>query len=49
MDELFRVPKDFWLEEANQIEKYLDEQLTVDYPDEMKHQVAELKKRLQAS
>jgi len=48
-EELFNIPKDFWLEEANQIEKYFDEQLPEDCPQEIRDQLAELKKRVSSS
>uniref|UniRef100_T1J481 Phosphoenolpyruvate carboxykinase [GTP] n=1 Tax=Strigamia maritima TaxID=126957 RepID=T1J481_STRMM len=47
MDELFRIPKDFWLNEANDIEKYFDEQVNADLPAPVAQQLASLKQRIE--
>ncbi|OQV21448.1 Phosphoenolpyruvate carboxykinase, cytosolic (GTP) [Hypsibius exemplaris] len=47
MDELFRLPKDFWTQEALAIGKFYDEQLPEDLPAEMRNQLDGLKERVQ--
>lgn len=47
MDELFSLPIDFWLQEVQEIEKYFENQLGVDLPVEVAHEVVDLRKRIQ--
>lgn len=46
LDQLFDVPKDFWMEEAFSIEKYFKEQVGEDLPNEIADQLNELKRRV---
>lgn len=46
LNELFNLPKDFWMEEAFSIEKYFKEQVSKDLPNEISEQLNELKKRI---
>ncbi|CAG2105473.1 unnamed protein product [Medioppia subpectinata] len=46
-DELFSVPKDFWLEECDRIRNYFTEQVNNDLPDEVWNQLKQLQQRLQ--
>lgn len=46
MDELFRLPKDFWLEEVEAIGRFYDEQLPEDLPNEMREQLNGLRERV---
>lgn len=46
LEELFHLPKDFWLEEAFSIEKYFKEQVGKDLPNEIAEQLNDLKKRV---
>ncbi|CAG9834368.1 unnamed protein product [Diabrotica balteata] len=45
-DELFSLPKDFWKQEVQDIEKYFDEQVSQDLPKEIANQLKELKNRV---
>lgn len=45
MDELFHLPRDFWLNECEQIERYFDEQVGEDLPAEVGKQLQEMKDR----
>ncbi|XP_022120363.2 phosphoenolpyruvate carboxykinase [GTP] isoform X1 [Pieris rapae] len=49
MNELFSIPKDFWLQEADAIEKYFKEEVGEDLPNEMWDQLMTLKKNIQKS
>lgn len=46
MQELFRLPKDFWLEEVDAIEKYFKEQVGMDLPQEVFDELMKLKKNV---
>lgn len=46
--ELFHLPKDFWLQECQDIEKYLEEQVNQDLPQEIKQELGLLKQRVQS-
>ncbi|GAU92983.1 hypothetical protein RvY_04987 [Ramazzottius varieornatus] len=46
MDELFRIPKDFWMEEAEAIGRFYNDQLPEDLPEKMQTQLVNLKKRV---
>ncbi|CAG2168880.1 unnamed protein product [Oppiella nova] len=46
-EELFSVPKDFWLEECDRIRNYFTEQVNNDMPDEVWNQLKQLQQRLQ--
>jgi phosphoenolpyruvate carboxykinase (GTP) len=48
-EELFSVPKEFWLQECDQIRKYFKEQLDDDMPEEILNQLNQLQQRLIAS
>ncbi|XP_060526735.1 phosphoenolpyruvate carboxykinase [GTP]-like isoform X2 [Cylas formicarius] len=45
-DELFSIPKDFWREEVFAIEKYFQEQVGLELPEEIRQQLKALKKRV---
>lgn len=45
MNELFDLPRDFWLNECEEIERYFDEQVGADLPSEVGKQLYELKDR----
>jgi phosphoenolpyruvate carboxykinase (GTP) len=47
-DELFSVPKEFWLQECDQIKNYFTEQVGSDMPDEIWNQLQQLHQRLNA-
>ncbi|XP_050671587.1 phosphoenolpyruvate carboxykinase [GTP]-like isoform X2 [Leptidea sinapis] len=49
MKELFSIPKDFWLQEAEAIEKYFKEEVGEDLPKEMWEELATLKNNIQQS
>ena len=46
MEELFRLPKDYWLKECSEIQKYFDEQIPQDLPEEIEEEVKALQDRL---
>lgn len=46
LEELFNIPKDFWLNEVEAIEKYFDDQVGNDLPKEIVLQLENLKKRV---
>ncbi|XP_044735832.1 phosphoenolpyruvate carboxykinase [GTP]-like isoform X2 [Chrysoperla carnea] len=46
LDELLDVPRDFWLQEIEEIEKYFEEQIGTDLPNEIRAHVNNLKSRL---
>jgi len=46
MDELFRLPKDFWQEECREIGQYFDEQLNVDLPQRVHNELKSLEERV---
>lgn len=46
LDELLDVPRDFWLQEIEEIEKYFEEQVGTDLPNEIRDHVNNLKNRL---
>ena len=46
-EKLFELPKKFWMSEAANIEKYLTDQINEDLPEEMRHEIQALKKRLE--
>ena len=46
MDELFRLPKDFWQTEVQEIQKYFDEQVNDDLPSEVADELKKLEDRV---
>lgn len=46
MKELFDVPKDFWLEECTELEKYFNDQVGDDMPAAVLEELKQLKERL---
>lgn len=46
MKELFNLPKDFWLQECKEIEKYLSEQVNKDLPEEIRDELKKLEERV---
>lgn len=46
MKELFSIPKDFWLKEAEDIQTYFDNQVGADLPEEIQGQLNDLKVRV---
>lgn len=46
MQELFDIPREFWLNECDEIEKYLHEQVNEDLPIEIAEQLYQLKDRV---
>jgi len=47
MHELFSLPKEFWSEEVRAVEKYLDEQVGDDLPNEIREELKKLDKRVE--
>lgn len=47
MKELMAIPKDFWVEEVDEIAKYFEEQVNQDLPPEIGNQINQLKERIQ--
>jgi len=47
MDELFRLPKDFWQQEIVSIKKYFREQVGEDLPNEISEELRKLEKRVE--
>ncbi|XP_045583742.1 phosphoenolpyruvate carboxykinase, cytosolic [GTP] isoform X2 [Procambarus clarkii] len=47
MDELFRLPKNFWEQEVRDIGRYFDEQVGDDLPNEVREQLRLLEKRVE--
>lgn len=47
LEEMFSLPKDFWVEEVNAIEKYFDQQVNVDLPQKISTELTNLKERVQ--
>ncbi|XP_055612352.1 phosphoenolpyruvate carboxykinase [GTP]-like [Uranotaenia lowii] len=45
--ELFSIPKDFWLKEVEEIKQYYDNQLPHDLPQEIAQELDDLKKRVE--
>jgi phosphoenolpyruvate carboxykinase (GTP) len=45
-EELFSVPKEFWLEECDSIRNYFTEQVGSDMPGEVLNQLKQLQQRL---
>ncbi|CAG2062455.1 unnamed protein product [Timema podura] len=46
LNELFSLPKDFWLQEVEDIARYFDEQVGEDLPNEIADQLKSLKQRV---
>lgn len=46
MEELFSLPKDFWLKEVKEIRKYYEDQVNSDLPKEMSEQLRKLEERI---
>ena len=46
LDELFRLPTDFWQNEVNEIRDYFDKQLPQDLPEEIGSELNALKERV---
>lgn len=49
MKSLFSIPKDFWLQEADAIEKYFKEEVGQDLPQEMWDELNKLRNNVQQS
>lgn len=49
LNELFRVPKDFWLEEVEEIKQFFQEQVGSDLPVEVGDELRKLKERIKNS
>jgi len=49
MEQLFRLPQDFWLQEVKDAEKYLREQVGDDVPNEIWEELKKLEKRVEKS
>jgi phosphoenolpyruvate carboxykinase (GTP) len=49
MEELFSIPKEYWLEELQQLRKYWDEQVGEDLPTAIMDECKALEERLKAS
>lgn len=49
MNELFHIPKDFWLQEVKEIRKYFDEQVNSDLPKEVAAELQKLEERIKKS
>lgn len=47
LNELFHLPKDFWMQETNEIHKYFTEQVGSDLPEEIAKQLSDLKSRIE--
>lgn len=47
LNEMFSIPKDFWVEEVQAIEKYFDEQVNIDLPAEISNELNQLKSRIE--
>ena len=45
MDELFRLPAEFWKQECDDVEKYFSEQVNSDLPDQMWTELQNLRRR----
>lgn len=48
MEQLFSIPKDYWLEECKSVHQYYDEQLGEDLPQAIRDELNALETRLQA-
>ena len=48
MEELFSIPKDYWLEECQSVRQYYDEQLGEDLPQAILDELNALESRLNA-
>lgn len=46
MQALFHLPKEFWLQECKEIDKYLSEQVHKDLPDEIRDELRKLEERV---
>jgi len=47
MEELFSLPKEFWEQEVREINKYFDEQVNDDLPNEIREELKKLDKRVE--
>lgn len=47
LDELFSIERDFWLKEVEEIQKYYHDQVGDDLPNEIQHQLNNLRKRVE--
>ncbi|XP_049789355.1 phosphoenolpyruvate carboxykinase [GTP]-like isoform X1 [Schistocerca nitens] len=47
LEELFRIPKDFWLQEVHDVEKYFREQVGKDLPSAIAEELNRLRERVQ--
>jgi len=47
MQELFSLPRDFWTQEVNEIEKYFRQQVSEDLPNEIANELQKLGERVQ--
>ena len=45
-DQLFRISKDFWTAETDNVEKYLNDQINKDLPWQMLEEIQNQRKRL---
>lgn len=48
-EQLFSIPKDFWLKECNEIRKYFIEQVGTDLPSKIDDELNSLERRLKTS
>ena len=48
MTSLFSIPKDFWLNEVQEIEKYFDDQVNDDLPREVASELSSLEDRVKS-
>ncbi|MFH4984287.1 hypothetical protein AB6A40_010996 [Gnathostoma spinigerum] len=48
MKELMSVPKDYWQEDAKEVRKFFEEQIGPDLPQEIRHEMDEQEKRINA-
>lgn len=45
-DELFSVPRDYWLDDVRETQKYLDDQVGDDLPEAIRTELAALESRI---
>lgn len=49
MDELFSLPKDFWLNECDEVQNYFEQQVGSDLPKKVMKELDSLRSRLQSN
>ena len=49
MNELFNIPKDFWLRECDEVQTYFEQQVGSDLPVSIMTELNALRKRLQSN